>query len=94
MLRPTASTRLIQAAQYGFQGIEIVEDDVESEAAELSGGITDNNRLEAAQIIRNTCDKLGLAVIVFQPFRFYEGLLNRQQHEVMIQKLHLWLGIA
>lgn len=88
------STRLHAAAIAGFQGVEIVDGDVETVAKTLPGGATDENREDAAKRIRQICEELGLTVIVFQSFRFYEGLLDRKQHEAMIQKLRLWCSIV
>src|ERR1700761_6753933 len=88
------STRLDHAARNHFQGIEIVEDDIECTAEKLPGGLTYSNRLEAAKSIRRDCDKLGLTVFVFQPFRHYEGLVDRSKHEAMLEKLKLWLDIV
>jgi 4-hydroxyphenylpyruvate dioxygenase len=89
------STRLLQAAQNGFQAVEIVEDDIKSLAEKLPGGLgDDSNSLEAARDIRQQCGALGLTVLVFQPFRQYEGLLDRTQHEAMLKKLTLWFEIV
>ncbi|EXJ73829.1 uncharacterized protein A1O5_03591 [Cladophialophora psammophila CBS 110553] len=88
------STRLRAAAQNGFRGIEVIDTDVDAAAEKLPAGLTYENRLEAAKNIRRLCDELGLTVIVFQPFRQYEGLLDRKQHEAMIEKLRLWFDIV
>jgi sugar phosphate isomerase/epimerase len=86
--------RLAEAARHGFMGVKII-DDIDSYAVQLPGGVAvDENRLTAAAIIKRACDNLGLTVIVFQPFRFYEGLLDRDSQAKMITKLKLWLRIV
>ncbi|KAJ9603835.1 hypothetical protein H2200_011356 [Cladophialophora chaetospira] len=86
--------RLAKAAEHGFKGVEIVEDDIDTLAEKALGDLTYANRLAAAEEISQECDELGLTVIVFQPFRQYEGLRDRTHHEAMIQKLHLWFDIV
>ncbi|OAP65574.1 hypothetical protein AYL99_01546 [Fonsecaea erecta] len=88
------STRLREAARNGFHGVEIIDTDIDTAAEKLPGGLTYENRLHAARHIRKQCDELGLSVVVFQPFRQYDGLLDRKQHEAMIEKLQLWLDIV
>ncbi|KIX08752.1 uncharacterized protein Z518_03409 [Rhinocladiella mackenziei CBS 650.93] len=88
------SKRLDQAAGHGFLEVEIVDDDLDTYAGTLPGGLSDANRLEAARHVRQECDRLGLSIIVFQPFRFYEGLLDRDKHEKKLDKLRLWMQIV
>lgn len=89
------SQRLGEAACQGFRGVEIIDDDIDSYAVQLPGGVEiDDNRLSAAAMVNTACKKLGLTVITLQPFRFYEGLINRNEHARMITKLKLWLKIC
>lgn len=83
-----------QAAAHGFEGIEVFYEDLECLAKEQPGGLTDDNRLSAARIIRELCDQHNLAIITLQSFAFYEGLLDRTQHEAMITKLALWFRLV
>lgn len=88
------STKLDAAAHHGIEGVEIFYEDLEYVAKELPGGLTDSNRLAAAQQIRQMCDERDLEVICLQPLMHYEGLLDRSAHEAMIQKLKLFFLIA
>lgn len=88
------SSRLEQAAKHDFVAVEIVDDDIDGYANQLSGGLCDENRLEAASYVRQLCDRLGLSVVVFQPFRFYEGLVDRNEHVKKLDKLRLWMKIV
>ncbi|KIY03308.1 uncharacterized protein Z520_01775 [Fonsecaea multimorphosa CBS 102226] len=85
------SIRLRTAARNGFHGVEIIDTDIDTTAEKLTGGLIYENRLQAARNIRKQCDELELSVVVFQPFRQYDGLLDRNQHAAMIEKLRLWL---
>ena len=86
--------RLRQAAKHGFKIVEIVDDDLDEYARKLKGGLSDANRIEAAHHVHQECQKLDLTVAVFQPFRFYEGLLDREEHAKKIEKLWLWMTIV
>lgn len=88
------STKLDAAAANGIQGVEIFYEDLEYVAKELPGGLTDANRLIAAQQIRHMCDERTLHVICLQPLMHYEGLLDPNAHKCMIQKLKLFFLIA
>ena len=86
--------RLEEAGAHGFKLIEIVEDDLNMHAKLLDGGLTDFNKIKAAVFVKTLCDTLGLNIFVFQPFWFYEGLLNRKEHEAKIEKLRLWMKLV
>ena len=86
--------RIKQAAARGFKLIEIVEDDLNVYAQKLEGGVTDINKIKAAEFVKGHCDRLGLKIFVLQPFWFYEGLLDRKEHDVKIEKLRLWMKLA
>ncbi|OAL39637.1 hypothetical protein AYO20_01034 [Fonsecaea nubica] len=88
------ASRLRAAAQNGFHGVEIIGTDIDATAEKLPAGLTYDNRLQAARNIRKQCDELGLTVMVLQSFRHYEGLLDRRQHEAMLEKLRLWFDIV
>ncbi|PGH23359.1 hypothetical protein AJ80_02612 [Polytolypa hystricis UAMH7299] len=79
--------KLKQAANYGFEGIELFYDDLDCLAHTHHGGCI----VEAARHTRRICDSLHLEIVNIQPFSFYEGLLDRAEHERMItEKLSLW----
>jgi 4-hydroxyphenylpyruvate dioxygenase len=82
--------KLRQAARYGFEGIEMFYEDLEYFA---NAGAFDP--LEAAGQIRQLCDSLHLDIVCLQPFLFYEGLLDRTEHDRLVnEKLPLWFKIA
>lgn len=85
-----------QASSQGFQGIEIFYEDLEYEAKRLHDVETpsDDQILSAASSIRQLLDNLNMAVIGLQPFLFYEGLKDREQHARLIQKIKLWFKIV
>ncbi|EKJ73173.1 hypothetical protein FPSE_06597 [Fusarium pseudograminearum CS3096] len=85
-----------QASCQGFQGIEVFYEDLEYEAKRLHNVETpsDGQILSAASSIRQLLDELNLTVIGLQPFLFYEGLLDREQHARLIEKIKLWFKIA
>jgi 4-hydroxyphenylpyruvate dioxygenase len=87
--------RLKAAADHGFQGVEIVAEDIASFTSDLSGDSdAPDNQLAAARLIREYCQELGLEVMVLQPFRFYEGQLDRTKHELRLQMLRIWFKLA
>ncbi|KAF5568754.1 3-dehydroshikimate dehydratase [Fusarium napiforme] len=85
-----------QASEHGFQGIEVFYEDLEYEAKRLHSVETPSNDqiLAAASHIRELLDGLKLTVIGLQPFLFYEGLKDREQHARLIEKIRLWFKIA
>ncbi|KAJ9221755.1 hypothetical protein DTO027B5_7084 [Paecilomyces variotii] len=86
--------KLLQASRHGIQGIELFYEDLEHLASSFPGGAISTNILLAAHHIRKLCDSLDLTVINLQPFMFYEGLLDRSEHDRIInEKLPLWFGI-
>lgn len=88
------------AVTAGFQGIEIFYEDLEylvelSTASEAdSKSPSASQLLAAARKVKAICDENKLTIIGLQPFLFYEGLKDRQQHDRSIQKLHIWLDIV
>ena len=97
------------AAEHGFEGVEIFYEDLEylakeqqltssssSSSAKIAADDTPSREqlLAAAEIVRDTCQRLKLVVIGLQPFLFYEGLVDREEHAAMIQKLKLWFEIV
>ncbi|MCJ1361644.1 hypothetical protein MMC16_000744 [Acarospora aff. strigata] len=87
--------KLDQAAAYGMAGVEIFYEDLEYLAKAQSGGqLTVDNQLAAARIIRNLCDERHLTIIGLQPFLFYEGLVDRKEHEAKIEQLKVWFQLV
>ncbi|CRG84900.1 4-hydroxyphenylpyruvate dioxygenase [Talaromyces islandicus] len=83
-----------QAAETGFQGIEIFYEDLEYLAKKYGDSTQDENILAAAKEVRELCDSLGLEIFGLQPFLFYEGLVDRQEHDRKIRQLKLWFRIV
>lgn len=86
--------RLREAATHGFKLVEIVEEDLNMHAKGLEGGLIDANKVQAATFVKSLCDSLGLKPFVLQPFWFYEGLLDRKEHQAKIEKLKLWMKLV
>lgn len=88
--------KIEQAGRAGFEGIEIFYEDLEYQAKKLSERESPSNQqlLEAAEYCYATCQKNGLSILGLQPFLFYEGLKDRDQHDRLIEKMTLWLQIA
>lgn len=85
-----------EASRSGFKGIEIFYEDLEYVARKISGSEQPKQDaiLEAATYCYKTCQKNGLVIIGLQPFLFYEGLIDRKQHDRLIEKMKLWLRIV
>jgi 4-hydroxyphenylpyruvate dioxygenase len=86
--------RLQAAASHGFILIELVEDDLTFYARDHLGGATEDTMIQAARDVKGLCDKLGIKPFIFQPFWFYEGLIDRKEHELRIAKLRLWVKLV
>lgn len=69
-------------------------EDLEYVAKSLPGGLTNNNEIVAARIIRRLCDERSIEIICLQPFMHYEGLKDRNAHAASIEKLKLWFKLA
>ncbi|BCS23050.1 sugar phosphate isomerase/epimerase family protein [Aspergillus puulaauensis] len=89
-------SKITQAATAGFQGIEVFYEDLDYFARELSHSEAPSADalLNAADTIHSLCESAGLQIIGLQPFLFYEGLKDREQHKALIEKMKLWLQIA
>lgn len=83
--------KLSQASIHGFKGIELFYGDLEL----LAQSNFNNNLHKAAQYTHEKCKELNLHIICLQPFTFYEGLLDRNQHKRLVsEKLPLWFELA
>lgn len=84
-------TKLQQAAHYGFEGIELFYEDLHCYAQTVFKGCLTS----AARSVREICNSRRLAIICLQPFSFYDGLLDRAEHERLVsEKLPLWFTLA
>ncbi|KAL8946412.1 MAG: hypothetical protein Q9222_007191 [Ikaeria aurantiellina] len=93
------------AADAGFKGIEIFYEDLEVLARELRSReddtkeemkhVDESSLKEAAHSIRCLCDTFNMIIINLQPFRDYDGLLNRDHHAQKIAELKTtWLVLC
>jgi 4-hydroxyphenylpyruvate dioxygenase len=89
-------TKIKEAGQEGFKGIEIFYEDLEYVAKKLHSreNPTSEDLIEAGRQIHGMCQEAGLQIIGLQPFLFYEGLLDRQKHDELIKKIHVWFRIV
>lgn len=85
--------KLARASEAGFKGVEIFYEDLEY-AAKSHGETSPENLLAAAGEVKKLCDAYGLTIIGLQPFLFYEGLTDRNEHAKQIEKLKLWFRIV
>ncbi|KAL4866119.1 hypothetical protein BDV12DRAFT_210661 [Aspergillus spectabilis] len=88
--------KLTQAASAGFKGIEIFYEDLEYAARKFSNDDipSQDDILAAATQVSSLCRELGIVIIGLQPFLFYEGLKDRDQHAKLIEKMKFWFRIA
>ncbi|KAG9726917.1 xylose isomerase-like protein, partial [Aureobasidium melanogenum] len=92
--------KMTAASASGFQGMEIFYEDLEYFAKSLDPSADQNatpppiQLVTAAKKVKTICDQNGLRIIGLQPFLFYEGLRDRQQHARLIEKLHVWFDIV
>ncbi|KAI4762468.1 xylose isomerase-like protein [Aureobasidium sp. EXF-3400] len=88
------------ASTSGFQGIEIFYEDLEYLARQIDASAdkeatpSPSQLLAGAKKMKEICDQNSLKIIGLQPFLFYEGLKDRQQHDRLIEKLHVWFDIV
>lgn len=85
--------KIAQASAKNFSGMEVFYEDLEYAAKALPGGISTENLFVAAREIRDLCNKGNLEIICLQPFMFYEGLTDRDEHAKRIEKLSVWFEL-
>ncbi|KAI0018599.1 xylose isomerase-like protein [Xylariomycetidae sp. FL0641] len=86
--------KLDMAHAHGYQGIELFFEDLQDLAAQLPGGTTPANQLQAAHLTRRLCQDRGLAILCLQPFAHYEGLVDRAEHARKLDTLTFWFELA
>ncbi|KAJ5747340.1 uncharacterized protein N7511_009036 [Penicillium nucicola] len=88
--------KMNQASKAGFKGIEIFYEDLEYIARGFlcNDSPVPDQLLQAADHIHKVCQTEGLEIIGLQPFLFYEGLKDREQHARLIQKMEFWLQLV
>lgn len=90
----TLDHKLDMAQLYGYKGIELFHEDLADIAEHLPGGLSPENELNAADIIRRMCAARGLSILCLQPFALYEGLIDREAHDRHLEKLRFWFQLA
>ncbi|CAI4212026.1 unnamed protein product [Parascedosporium putredinis] len=91
----TLSDKLRAARAHGIQGVEIFDEDLYHLADSFPGGRTQEcNRMAAAVVIRHLCATEGLEIICLQPFRHYEGILDRARHAERFAELQHYMTLA
>lgn len=93
------SKKIHEASVAGFKAIEVFYEDLEHVAKNIhnieSGAEpTADQLVSAANHMRILLDKEEMSVLGLQPFLFYEGLKDRKQHDVLIEKIKVWFRIA
>lgn len=87
--------KLVQAARCGFKAIELFYDDLEALARKRCLNGEEPRRPEllwAAREIRLICDKLDLTILNLQPFRFFEGLVDRKARDSLLtETVPIWI---
>ena len=82
------------AARHKIRGIELVHEHLEELALRSFGSVDEQAVIRAARLVRDQSDFLGLSVFALQPFAFYDGLLDDEQHHRMLDKMHHWVVLA
>ena len=86
--------RLHQAAQAGFKGVEVFYPDLQALAEQEAGSVTTDSLLKAARVIKQICDESSLDVISLQPFMFYDGVEDKEEHKGKLHKMQQWFELA
>ncbi|KAF9889748.1 hypothetical protein FE257_007054 [Aspergillus nanangensis] len=83
--------KLHQAALHNYAGIELFYDDLDHLAKTAFNSCV----VTATHHVHQLCTTLNLTIICLQPFSFYEGLLDRAEHERLVsEKLPFWFDLA
>ena len=87
-------TKLLQAEKHGIKGIELFHEDLEYVAKALPSGLTPENEIQAAHILRQLCDERSITVVCLQPFWYDEGIRNPFEHRSRIAQLKHRMQLA
>ncbi|KAJ5094775.1 hypothetical protein N7456_010636 [Penicillium angulare] len=100
------TAKIEAAAQNGQEGLELFHDDLAQLALTLRGQATESDahalparsdreyEIYAAHAIRDLCAERGLRILALQPFRHYEGLIDRAQHALRLDELRHWVELC
>lgn len=95
-------SRLNAAYTHGYHGVELFYEDLLDLARRLEHGadsdasahVCPEMLIAAAKQISAMCKCRDLKIIALQPFKHYEGLLDRSEHVRRIEELKLWFELA
>lgn len=88
------------AARNGKQGLELFHDDLAQFAKTLRSQNEDPARtdreyeIDAAHVIHDLCAAHSLQILALQPFRHYEGLIDRAEHAQRLDELKHWVDLC
>ncbi|KAJ6088659.1 hypothetical protein N7486_009920 [Penicillium sp. IBT 16267x] len=97
------TAKINAAADNGQEGIELFHDDLAQLAQSLRAQTlsesaqtrTDREyEIDAAHAIHDLCAERGLRILALQPFRHYEGLIDREQHAQRLDELQHWVSLC
>lgn len=94
------NTKLEVAALKGFRGIELYWDDLAqyslSRVAQTPSPpeLISDTILEAASEIAKLAKSLRLKIVSLQPFRNFDGLINRKLRKRRLEEFQVWLAVA
>jgi 4-hydroxyphenylpyruvate dioxygenase len=91
--------KLAHASAAGYAGIELFHEDIVYHASSLFQkdditSVTAPERIAACEDIAALCLRLGLHIVCLQPFRNYEGLLDRDARAEKLSDLRTWITMA
>ena len=86
--------KLRQATAHGFKGIEVFYPDLQALAEQQAGNVTTESLLKAARTTKQMCDDNSLAVISLQPFMFYDGVEDKEEHSSKLHNMKQWFELA
>ncbi|KAF9075067.1 4-hydroxyphenylpyruvate dioxygenase [Rhodocollybia butyracea] len=96
--------KLAAAQEAGFDGIEVFWEDLvyhaknyvsSKQREDLSAlELNEEAMVKSAEQCKALCDKHGLSVLVLQPFTNYDGLVDKEKHEMMIAKMGVFIKVA
>ncbi|CAG8395619.1 unnamed protein product [Penicillium salamii] len=92
--------KMEQAAQAGFEGIELFFDDLQAVSRKIAG-LSDDTKptvdqlLAAADRCRDKCASLGITILTLQPYLFYDGLRDRaEQQRRLYEDAPIWMRLC
>ncbi|CEJ93535.1 hypothetical protein VHEMI09116 [[Torrubiella] hemipterigena] len=88
------SHKLMAASQHGFEGIDLLYEDLHDFAEQKYGSSCQDHELRAAQDITFLCQELKLEIICLQPFMHFGGRIDRETHQQDLVRLQHWTQLC